>query len=146
MDEPPISTEIAGYPQLAALIDTLNLLSEQARTYERVLPATNYPARAAVAALANLAWKALAEAYDLAATIATPPPSDPHPFSMREMEVLQLAASGLTNKEIAYRLGVSDRTIQFHMNSLFNKTGTSSRTEVTALALQRGWITLHLDG
>jgi DNA-binding NarL/FixJ family response regulator len=145
MDEPPIPTEITEYPQLAALIDTLNLLSEQARTYEHVLPANNYPARAAVAALANLAWKALAEAYDLAATITTAAPADPHPFSAREIEVLQLAAEGLTNKEIAYRLGVSDRTIQFHMNSLFNKTGTSSRTEVAALALQRGWIRLNRD-
>jgi DNA-binding NarL/FixJ family response regulator len=54
--------------------------------------------------------------------------------------VLSLAAQGLTNKEIAYRLGISERTIQFHMNSVFNKSGTSSRTEAVALALRNGWI------
>jgi DNA-binding NarL/FixJ family response regulator len=46
----------------------------------------------------------------------------------------------LTNREIAYRLGISDRTVQFHMNSVFNKTGASSRTEAAVLALQQGWI------
>ena len=56
---------------------------------------------------------------------------------------MTLAAEGLTNKEIAYRLGLSDRTVQFHMDSIFNKTGTQSRTEAVALALQRKWIVVH---
>ena len=41
---------------------------------------------------------------------------------------------------IAYRLGLSERTIQFHLNSVFNKTGTNSRTEAVALAIRCGWI------
>ena len=87
----------------------------------------------------------LLEARDLAdslntAQVAPAPAFAPHPFSPRELEVLTLAAQGLTNKEIAYRLGLSERTVQFHMNSVFNKTTTSSRTEAVALALQRGWI------
>jgi len=123
----------------AGLLDALDLLMEQARAYERALPANNYPARAAVAALSKLAQQALAEARDLAASLEPQPPA-PHPFSPREFEVLTLAAEGLTNKEIAYRLGLSDRTVQFHMNSIFNKTGTQSRTEAVALALQRKWI------
>jgi DNA-binding NarL/FixJ family response regulator len=56
------------------------------------------------------------------------------------LEVLTLVAAGLTNKEIAYRLGLSERTIQFHLNSIFNKTNTGSRTEATALALKQGWL------
>ncbi len=127
-----------GLP-VAGLIDALDLLTAQARAYERALPPNNYPARAAVATLGELARQALAEARDLAAALEPPPPAA-HPFSPREFEVLTLAAEGLTNKEIAYRLGLSDRTIQFHMNSIFNKTGTSSRTEAVALALQRGWL------
>ena len=121
------------------LIDTLDLLMDQARAYERALPPNNYPARAAVTALAELGRQALTEARDLAAALAAPPQTA-HPFSPRELEVLQLAAEGLTNKAIAYRLGISERTVQFHMNSVFNKTGTSSRTEAVALALQRGWL------
>lgn len=126
-------------PQLTELIGTLDLLLAQARVYERALPPDNYPAHAAVAVLSELARQALAEARDLAAALE-PPPTGEHPFSPREFEVLTLAAEGLTNREIAYRLGLSERTIQFHMNSVFNKTGTSSRTEAATLALQRGWI------
>jgi DNA-binding NarL/FixJ family response regulator len=125
--------------QLAGLLETLNLLTAQAQAYERALPADNYQARAAVAIMGELARQALAEAQDLEAVLTVSIlPS--HPFSPRELEVLTLAAEGLSNKEIAYRLGLSERTIQFHMTSIFNKTGTNSRTEVTALALRQGWI------
>jgi DNA-binding NarL/FixJ family response regulator len=51
-----------------------------------------------------------------------------------------MVVCGLTNKEIAYRLAISERTVQFHMNSIFNKTATQSRTEAGVQALQRGWI------
>jgi DNA-binding NarL/FixJ family response regulator len=127
--------------QLAGLLDTLDLLIAQVRAYERALPPDNYPARAAVASLGELARQALNEARDLAAAVE-PIPHSPHPFSPRELEVLTLVADGLSNKEIAYRLGLSERTIQFHLNSIFNKTNTASRTEATALALRQGWLDL----
>ncbi len=144
-------------PPLAGLLEALDLLTTQARAYERALPPNNYPARAAVTALGELARRALNEARDLAAAFVEDsaaggkprPPAlagprskakGPHPFSPRELEVLTLAAQGLTNKEIAYRLGLSERTVQFHMNSVFNKTATQSRTEAVALALQKGWL------
>jgi len=129
----------AEAPPLAGLLDALDLLNEQARAYERALPTNNYPARAAVAALGDLARQALNEARDLAESLQPPRPAA-HPFSPREFEVLTLAAQGLTNKEIAYRLGLSERTVQFHMNSVFNKSGASSRTEAVALALKNGWL------
>jgi DNA-binding NarL/FixJ family response regulator len=125
--------------QWAGLLDTLDLLVAQVRAYERALPASNYPAQAALATLGELARQAQAEARDLAAQ-ASPVPASAHPFSPRELEVLQLAAAGLTNKEIAYRLGLSERTVQFHLNTVFQKTGTSSRTEASSLALRRGWL------
>ena len=126
-------------PPLISLLEVLELLIDQARAYERALPAHNYPARAAVAALSELGRQALNEARDAAAALKPLPPA-PHPFSPREFEVLALAAEGLTNKEIAYRLGLSERTVQFHMNSIFNKTTTQSRTEAVALALRSGWL------
>lgn len=124
---------------LSGLLDTLDLLVVQARAYERALPPENYPARAAVAALGELARQALNDAHDLNSLLETVKTPD-HTLSPREIEVLTLAARGLTNKEIAYRLGISDRTVQFHMNSIFNKTGTNSRTEVVALAVRNGWV------
>lgn len=131
----------ADYPQLTALLARLRLLSEQARHYERILPPDDYTARAAVAALAALAWDAISEANDLAATLAQPPtPAAGNPLTPREGQVLALVASGLTNREIAYRLGLSDRTVQFHLNGVFNKTGASSRTEAVTIAIRKGWL------
>ena len=124
---------------LASLQNALKLLVEQAQAYERALPYNNYAARAAVAALLRLAKQAQNEAVSLADTIHTQPTTE-HPFSPREHEVITLAADGLTNKEIAYRLGISERTVQFHINSIFNKTTTNSRTEAVAMALRNGWI------
>ena len=124
---------------LAGLQNALALLIEQAQAYERALPPNNYAARAVVAALTRLARQAQSEALSLADSLQTAGTSE-HPFSPREHEVLTLAAGGLTNKEIAYRLGISERTVQFHINSIFNKTTTYSRTEAVALALRNGWI------
>jgi NarL family two-component system response regulator YdfI len=134
MDSMPNSNE-----PLVSLKNALALLVEQAQAYERALPADNYAARAAVAALMRLAKQAQSEALSLADTFQ-PQGMSEHPFSPREHEVLTLTAEGLTNKEIAYRLGISDRTVQFHINSIFNKTTTNSRTEAVALALRNGWI------
>ena len=127
---------------IAELLETLELLVAQARAYERALPPDNYPARAAVATLGELARQALTEARDIAALVAPPTPAS-HPFSPREYQVLTLVAQGLTNREIAYRLGISDRTVQFHVNTIFNKTGAQSRTEAVALALSRRWLDLE---
>jgi DNA-binding NarL/FixJ family response regulator len=124
---------------LASLQNVLALLVEQAQAYERALPHNNYAARAVAAALMRLAQQAQSEAVSLADSLQSQPTSE-HPFSPREHEVLSLAADGLTNKEIAYRLGISERTVQFHINSIFNKTTTNSRTEAVALALRNGWI------
>ena len=56
----------------------------------------------------------------------------------REREVLAGVASGLTNKQIAGRLGISDRTVQFHLSNVLGKLGVASRTEAAVLALERG--------
>ncbi len=60
----------------------------------------------------------------------------------RELEVLQLAARGLTNRAIGRELGISDRTVQGHLANVYGKLGVSSRTEAVTRALQRGWIVL----
>lgn len=122
---------------LAILIETLELLNAQCRAYERALPANNPPARAAVNTLGKLARQALSEAQGLSARQSdSPSPGTAVPLSPREAQVLSLVARGLTNKEIAYRLGISERTVQFHLNSIFNKSDTHSRTEAVAKLLQ----------
>ena len=58
----------------------------------------------------------------------------------RELEVLQLAATGLTNYHIGQRLCISVRTVEAHLTHVYNKLGVGSRTEAAVRALQRGWI------
>jgi DNA-binding NarL/FixJ family response regulator len=58
----------------------------------------------------------------------------------RELEVLQLVAYGLSNKEIAQRLSVSARTVNFHLDNVYSKLGVSSRTEAAVVALRQGWV------
>ena len=60
----------------------------------------------------------------------------------RETEVLQLAAQGLANKQIAMRLGISEHTIKFHLSSLYAKLGVSSRTEAVRAGVRRGMVVL----
>jgi NarL family two-component system response regulator LiaR len=64
-------------------------------------------------------------------------------LSEREMEVLKLAASGMTNMEIANELALSVRTVQGHLSNIFSKMQVGSRTEAVILALRMGWFTLE---
>jgi len=65
------------------------------------------------------------------------------PLSKREMEVLKLAATGVSNKDIAEQLFLSPRTIQVHLGNIFNKLGVASRTEAILHGLRRGWLSLE---
>lgn len=62
--------------------------------------------------------------------------------SEREREVLRLVAEGLTNRGIGHQLGISDRTVQGHLASIYEKLGVGSRTEAVTKALQLGLIEL----
>ncbi len=58
----------------------------------------------------------------------------------RELEVLKLAAKGMTNRAIAEELFISDRTVQSHFSNIFRKLNVSSRTEAVLRALKEGWL------
>ena len=64
-------------------------------------------------------------------------------LSARELEVLRLIAQGLANKEIASRLGISQRTVEGHLNNIFDKLGVASRTEAVYQAVQQHLIDLE---
>jgi two-component system, NarL family, response regulator LiaR len=63
-------------------------------------------------------------------------------LSDREMEVLKLAAKGLSNQDIAEKLCLSIRTVQGHLGHIFNKLQVGSRTEAVVRALKEGWVAL----
>jgi len=64
------------------------------------------------------------------------------PLTVREAQVLNLLADGLTNKAIAARLGLSDETVKFHLAAIFGKLGASNRTDAVRIALRRGLVAL----
>lgn len=58
----------------------------------------------------------------------------------REMEVLKAVAQGERSKEIAFRLGISERTVKAHLASIYNRLGVDSRAAAIAVAAQKGWL------
>ncbi len=60
----------------------------------------------------------------------------------RESEVLRMLTEGLSNREIASVLRISEHTVKFHITSIFGKLGTSSRTEAVTEGIRRGLILL----
>ena len=60
----------------------------------------------------------------------------------REIEILQLLALGLTNKQIAGKLRISAHTVKFHVSTIFSKLGTTNRVETVNLGLKKGLIVL----
>jgi DNA-binding NarL/FixJ family response regulator len=71
-----------------------------------------------------------------ASTIAPRPTRKP--LTRRELEVLELIAGGLSNKEIAIRLCLSTETVKSHVRVLLPKLGANSRAHAVAIALRQG--------
>jgi NarL family two-component system response regulator LiaR len=63
-------------------------------------------------------------------------------LSEREMEILKLAARGMSNQDIAAQLYLSRRTVQAHLANIFRKMDVGSRTEAVLQALRKGWLGL----
>jgi len=59
-----------------------------------------------------------------------------------QKEILKLIAAGLANKEIAYRLGVAESTVKFHVASIMTKLDAGSRTEAVAIGIRQGIVAL----
>jgi DNA-binding NarL/FixJ family response regulator len=66
----------------------------------------------------------------------------PTSLSPRELEILELVATGLANHEIAEKLEISKRTVDNHISNILHKTGTENRVELVRWALQWGKICL----
>lgn len=81
-------------------------------------------------------------ASSLPINIAQSEPPPPEPLTPRELEVLRGLAEGLSNKELARRLGISEHTVKFHLNALMGKLGAQSRTEAVVRATRAGLIFL----
>ncbi len=77
------------------------------------------------------------------ATGSAPEPSTTEPLSDRELEVVRMAAKGLSNKQIGAAMAISDRTVQGHLESIYAKLRVQTRTEAVLFALREKWISLE---
>jgi DNA-binding CsgD family transcriptional regulator len=68
------------------------------------------------------------------------PASQGAPLSPRELQCLSLAVRGQTTKEMSLKLGISERTIQFHFDSIRSKLGAANRREAIAKAISEAVI------
>jgi DNA-binding NarL/FixJ family response regulator len=89
--------------------------------------------RAAARGEAPLAPKAAAAL--LAERSSRPPPVD---LTAREREVLSLVVAGMANKQIARRLGISEKTVKGHLTNLFQRIGVTDRTQAALWAERTG--------
>jgi two-component system, NarL family, response regulator YdfI len=65
---------------------------------------------------------------------------DAQPLTQREREVLQLMSEGAANKTIAWKLGVSEHTVKFHVTAILTKLDAGSRTEAVTIGIRQGLI------
>jgi NarL family two-component system response regulator YdfI len=81
---------------------------------------------------------------EILARVLSPRPAAPLPadstLTERELEVLQAAARGERNKEIAYKLGITERTVKAHLASIYQKLSVDSRAAAVAVAAQKGML------
>lgn len=62
------------------------------------------------------------------------------PLSKRERDCLELAANGMTSRDIGLKLGITERTANFHFNNTIRKMGVLNRKEAIAVGIARGWV------
>ena len=99
--------------------------------------------RLLVAAQALAAGLHVSDARASAQPARTVPPDMPgEPLTPRELEVFELLAKGLANREIAQALEISSHTAKFHVAQILEKTGAATRTEAVRQGLRLGWIGL----
>ena len=67
-----------------------------------------------------------------------PPVADMNDLTDRELEVLNAVARGDRSKEIAYALGITERTVKAHLSNIYSKLGVDSRAAAVSAAMQRG--------
>ena len=70
------------------------------------------------------------------------PKLPPALLTPREIEVLRLLADGASNKVIAYKLGISEHTVKFHVTSILTKLNAGTRTEAVTLGVRMGLVYL----
>ena len=109
-----------------------------------MLPRDAAPAEVLAAVEAASTGLAVVDPHDLEALLAASNPTaasaESSVLTPRELEVLRLMAEGAANKNIAWKLGISEHTVKFHVASILAKLNASTRTEAVAIGIRKGMI------
>ncbi len=96
----------------------------------------------------QLAWRVLTEFRDMTGDgdkVAAPKPGNGPQLSVREVEVLDCVSQGLSNKEIADALYITEQTVKNHMTSVLRKLGVNDRVQAVLYAVRNGWVEIGSD-
>lgn len=111
-----------------------------------VLPRDAKPAEVLAAVEAASNGMAVLDPHDLetllAASASAPLATETSVLTPRELEVLRMLAEGAANKNIAWKLGISEHTVKFHVASILGKLHAATRTEAVAIGMRKGLILL----
>ena len=120
---------------------TLELLHAGVRA---VLPPDALPATILAAVEAAASGLAAVDAREMAALLSGAPQlqstAETGALTPRETEVLRMLAEGAANKAIAWKLGISEHTVKFHVASILGKLGAGTRTEAVTIGIRRGLV------
>ena len=109
-----------------------------------MLPRDATPAEVLAAVEAASTGLAVVDPHDLEALLSASNPTaasaESSVLTPRELEVLRLMAEGAANKNIAWKLGISEHTVKFHVASILAKLNASTRTEAVAIGIRKGMI------
>jgi DNA-binding NarL/FixJ family response regulator len=130
----------ADVPLLALVADDEQAASARAAGARGILQRDAGAARLVAAVRAVAAGLTVLDEPSAAALLrpAAAPAGPIEPLTPREQEVLQLLAEGLSNKQIASRLGISEHTAKFHVAKLLQKLGVESRSEAVFVGVRLG--------
>jgi DNA-binding NarL/FixJ family response regulator len=67
------------------------------------------------------------------------------PLTPREVQILDNIAQGMTNKQVAYALTISEQTVKNHMSSILRKLSVNDRTQAVVYAMRQGWIEMPAE-
>lgn len=109
-----------------------------------ILPRDARPAGILAAVEAAAAGLAVVDPVELEALLGSSRPveaiGESPPLTPRELEVLRMMADGAANKIIAWKLGISEHTVKFHVASILTKLNAGTRTEAVTMGIRRGLV------
>ena len=139
-DEDTVAEWTAGAAPVVALVPDVAEAGALVRAGVRAVLPQQTDARELAAAVEAVAAGLIALHPGAAPAMTAPPRarSEVTPLTPREIEVLRLLADGEGNKQIAWRLGITEHTVKFHVASLLNKLDAGSRAEAVAIGIRQG--------